>query len=64
MTPGFRDREKRDLGTPRRRRQNRQAANENWQLFGKARWEKPLADWIVASGVGLIGPRKQDYEEE
>jgi hypothetical protein len=34
------------------------------QLLGKAKWEKPLADWIVASGVGLLGPGKQDYKEE
>jgi hypothetical protein len=34
------------------------------QLLGKAKWEKPLADWIVATGVGLLGPGKQDYEEE
>jgi hypothetical protein len=33
------------------------------QLLGKAKWEKPLADWIVATGVGLL-PGKQDYEEE
>jgi hypothetical protein len=34
------------------------------QLLGKAMWEKPLAvsDWIVATGVGLLGPRTQDYE--
>jgi hypothetical protein len=34
------------------------------QLLGKAKWDKPLADWIVASGVGLLGPGKQDCEEE
>jgi hypothetical protein len=34
------------------------------QLFGKAKWEKPLADWIVAAGVGLLGHGKQDYEAE
>jgi hypothetical protein len=34
------------------------------QLLGNAKWEKPLADWIIASGVGLLGPGKQDYEEE
>jgi hypothetical protein len=33
-------------------------------LLGKAKWEKPLADWIVATGVGLLGPAKQDYDEE
>jgi hypothetical protein len=32
------------------------------QLLGKAKWEKPLADWIIATGVELLGPRKQDYE--
>jgi hypothetical protein len=34
------------------------------QVLGKAKWEKPLADWIVATGVGLLGLGKQDYEEE
>jgi hypothetical protein len=36
------------------------------QLLGKAKWEKPLlvADWIVATGVGLRRPWKEDYEEE
>jgi hypothetical protein len=34
------------------------------QLVGEAKWEKPVADWIVATGVGLLGPGKQDYEEE
>jgi ribonuclease HI len=34
------------------------------QLLGKAKWEKPLADWVVATRVGLLGPRKEDYEEE
>jgi hypothetical protein len=33
-------------------------------LLGKAKWEKPLADWIVATGVGLLGPGTQDYEQE
>jgi hypothetical protein len=34
------------------------------QLLGKPEWEKPLADWIVATGVGFLGPGEQDYEEE
>jgi hypothetical protein len=34
------------------------------QLLGNAKWEKPLADWIVATGAGLLGPGKQDYEAE
>jgi hypothetical protein len=34
------------------------------QLHGKAKWEEALADWIVATRVGLLGPGKQDYEEE
>jgi hypothetical protein len=25
------------------------------QLLGKAKWEKPLADWILAIGVGYLG---------
>jgi ribonuclease HI len=33
------------------------------QLLGKAKWEKSLPDLIVATGVGLLGPGKQDYEE-
>jgi hypothetical protein len=62
--PELRAREKRDLGPARRRGQNTQAANVNRQLLGKAKWEKPLVDWIVATGAGLLGPGKQDYEEE
>jgi hypothetical protein len=34
------------------------------QLLGTAKWEKPVVDWIVASGVGLLGPRKHDIEAE
>jgi hypothetical protein len=34
------------------------------QLLWKARWEKPLADWIVATGVGLVGRGEQDFEAE
>jgi hypothetical protein len=34
------------------------------QLLGKAKWKKPLAHWIVATGVGLLGHRKHDYEED
>jgi hypothetical protein len=34
------------------------------QLLGKAKWEKPLTDWVVATGVGLLGPEKQDCKEE
>jgi hypothetical protein len=34
------------------------------QLLGKAKWEKALADWIVATGVGLRGPEKRDLEAE
>jgi hypothetical protein len=33
-------------------------------LLGKAKWEKPRADWFVTTGVGLRGPAKQDYGEE
>jgi hypothetical protein len=25
------------------------------QVLGKGKWEKPVADWIVATGVGLLG---------
>jgi hypothetical protein len=34
------------------------------QLLDKAKWEKPLADWIVATGLGLLGSAKQDFEAE
>jgi hypothetical protein len=34
------------------------------QLLGEAKWENPLADWIAATGVGLLGPGKQDVESE
>jgi hypothetical protein len=34
------------------------------QLLGKAKWENPLADWIVVTGVGLLGHGKQDFEAE
>jgi hypothetical protein len=34
------------------------------QLLGKAKWEKPLCDWIKATGVGLLGPGLRDLEAE
>jgi hypothetical protein len=34
------------------------------QQLGNAKWQTPLADWIVATGVGLLGPGKQDFEAE
>jgi hypothetical protein len=34
------------------------------QLLGKSKWEKPLADWITATGVGFVGPDMLDKEEE
>jgi hypothetical protein len=34
------------------------------QLLGKSKWEKPLADWIVATGVGLLGNEFRDNEAE
>jgi hypothetical protein len=34
------------------------------QLLGKSKWEKPLWDWIKASGIGLRGPGLRDREEE
>jgi hypothetical protein len=33
------------------------------QLFGKSKWEKPLADWITATGVGLLGQDRVDEDE-
>jgi hypothetical protein len=34
------------------------------QLLGKSKWEKPLCDWIMATGVGLLGPELRDLEAE
>jgi hypothetical protein len=34
------------------------------QLLGKSKWEKPLADWIMATGVGSLWPRMRDQESE
>jgi hypothetical protein len=34
------------------------------QLLGKSMWEKPLADWITATGVGLVGQDRVDKEDE
>jgi hypothetical protein len=34
------------------------------QLLGKSKWEKPLADWIMATGVGLLGNELRDNEAE
>jgi hypothetical protein len=33
-------------------------------LLGKSKWEKPLADWIMATGVGLLGNELRDNEAE
>jgi hypothetical protein len=33
-------------------------------FWPKLEEQKPLADWIVTTGVGLLAPGKQDYEEE
>jgi hypothetical protein len=60
----FGEREKSALGTARRRWQNRQAANVNRTTTWQSEVGKALADWIVAIGVGLLGPGKHDYEEE
>jgi hypothetical protein len=34
------------------------------QLLGKSKWEKCLADWIMAIGVGLLGSEIRDCEVE
>jgi hypothetical protein len=34
------------------------------QLLGKPKWEKPLADWVMATGVGLLGNELRDNEAE
>jgi hypothetical protein len=34
------------------------------RLLGKAKWGKPLADWIMATGVGLLGQKMWDGEAD
>jgi hypothetical protein len=34
------------------------------QLLGKSKWEKPLCNWIMATGLGLLGPGLRDLEAE
>jgi hypothetical protein len=34
------------------------------QLLGKSKWGKRLADWIIATGVGLLGCGLRDFEAE
>jgi ribonuclease HI len=42
----------------------RQRPTSVGQLLGKSKWEKPLADWITATGVGLVGQDRVDKEDE
>jgi hypothetical protein len=34
------------------------------QLLEKSKWQKPLADWIMATGVGVLGNELRDNEAE
>jgi hypothetical protein len=34
------------------------------QLLEKLKWEKPLADWIMATGVGLLSRELHDPETQ
>jgi hypothetical protein len=34
------------------------------QLLGKSKWEKPLADWIMATEAGFLGLENYDLEAE
>jgi hypothetical protein len=34
------------------------------QLLGKSQWEKRLPDWIMTTGVGLLGCAIRDFEAE
>jgi hypothetical protein len=40
----------------------RQPPTSLGHLLGKSKWEKPLADWITAAGVGLVGQEMVDKE--
>jgi hypothetical protein len=42
----------------------RQRPTSVGQLLGKSKWEKPLADRITATGVGLVGQDRVDKEDE
>jgi hypothetical protein len=41
-----------------------QRQKSDGQLLGKSKWEKPLADWIMATRVGSLGPGMRDQESE
>jgi hypothetical protein len=30
--------------------------------IGKSKWEKPIADWLIAAGVDCLGPKNHDLE--
>jgi hypothetical protein len=34
------------------------------QLWGESKWEKRLVDWIMATGVSLLGRELRDFEAE
>jgi hypothetical protein len=34
------------------------------QLLGKSKWEKRLANWIMATGIGLLCSELRDFEAE
>jgi hypothetical protein len=52
------------MGTPDEDGRKGRLPRSVGQLLMKAKWEKSLADWIAATGVGLVGPVKQDFEAE
>jgi hypothetical protein len=34
------------------------------KVLGKSKWEKPLVDWITATGVGLVCQEMVEKEDE
>jgi hypothetical protein len=54
----------RHLGPARRRWYNHERPTSVGQFLGKSKLEKRLADWIMATGVGLLGSELRDFEAE
>jgi hypothetical protein len=53
-----------DLGRPDEDGKIKKQPTSMGQLLGKSKWEKPLADWIMATGVSLLGNELRDNEAE
>jgi hypothetical protein len=54
-SPGIRERKKRDWEQPDENGRKGRKPRSVGQLLGKAKWEKLLAEWTVATGAGYLG---------